>query len=122
MSLVDGRRCAAQSEQRVHRRLGGTDRVFDREHDVVGEFAELADEGEVRRALRDYLGPIALARRRNWLVTNGIMHGMHVEVFNMWSGSASIRKWPMISVMISLPVHADIGFFTKSPGLSTKSP
>ncbi len=59
---------------------------------------------------------------RNWLVMKGIMQGMQMQLLSILTASASIRRWPMISVMISRPVHADIGFFTKSPGLSTKSP
>jgi nucleotide-binding universal stress UspA family protein len=49
----------AHIEQRIHCGLCGTDRVFHREYYVVREFAELSDEGEVLRALRDYTGTIA---------------------------------------------------------------
>ena len=82
----------------------------------------MSDEGEILRVLRHDLGAIALARRRNWLVMKGIMHGMQVQVSRILSAWSSIRRWPMISVMISRPVHADIGFFTKLPGLSTNRP
>ena len=53
---------------------------------------------------------------------NGIMQGMQVEVSRIRNASASIRRGPMISVMISRPVHACMGFLTKSPSLSTNKP
>ena len=49
----------AQSKQRAHCGLCGTDRVFHREYHVVRKFAELPDESEVLRALRYYTGTIA---------------------------------------------------------------
>jgi hypothetical protein len=63
-----------------------------------------------------------LLRGRNWLVMKGIMHGMQVQVSRILAPRSWRRKWPMISVMISRPVHADMGFFTKLPGMSTNSP
>jgi len=47
---------------------------------------------------------------------NGIMHGMHIAFASTLSVSALSRKWPMISVLISRPLHSAIGFFTRFPG------
>ena len=49
----------------------------------------------------------------------GIMRGIHVQVSRIRAAFFSRRKCPRISVMISRPVHADMGFFTKLPGTST---
>ena len=45
-----------------------------------------------------------------------------MQLSNIFPASASNRRWPSISVMISRPVQADIGLFTKSPDLSTNRP
>ena len=50
LALVDGRRFSVQPEQVVDGRLRGADRVFDGEDHVVGQFAELAREGQVCRS------------------------------------------------------------------------
>ena len=62
------------------------------------------------------------SRGRNWLVMNGIMQGMQIALSRMPAASAPMRRWPRISVMISRPVQADIGFLTKLPGSSTARP
>jgi hypothetical protein len=63
-SLVDGRWRAVQFKQRVHRRLRGADRIFDGEHHVFWEFAELPDEGEVLRSFWKHLRTITLGPRQ----------------------------------------------------------
>jgi hypothetical protein len=52
----------------------------------------------------------------------GIMQGMHVNFSSILGAIAATPKWPSTSVMISRPVQDDIGFPTKSPGLSTDRP
>jgi hypothetical protein len=74
--LVNPRWCAVQvqAKQRVHRRLCGADRILDGEYHVLRDFAELSDEGEIFRPVRDDLGAITFGpTRRNWLVMKGIM-------------------------------------------------
>ena len=47
VSLVYRGRGTVEPEQGINRSLGGADRIFNRENDVVGKFAKLPDEGEV---------------------------------------------------------------------------
>src|SRR6185437_15736061 len=47
--MQDRRNLAINPEQLVDRHLGDPNRIFDREHDVLGDFNELADEGEILR-------------------------------------------------------------------------
>jgi hypothetical protein len=50
LPLVEGRYGRLEAEQREDRRLRRSDGIFDREHDIIGDFAILPDESEARRA------------------------------------------------------------------------
>ena len=57
---------AVDVHQLIDRHLRRANRKFDREHDVVGDFDELADERQVLRLGGDGQGPVAyLARGMN---------------------------------------------------------
>ena len=47
IAFIYRQRCAAEREQGVNGGLRGADRIFDGEDDIIREFAELPDEGEV---------------------------------------------------------------------------
>jgi len=61
VSLENWRSFAVYSEQGVHCRLSGAHRIFDREHDVVWEFTELAYEGKIFRTFWCDLWPVAFS-------------------------------------------------------------
>ena len=61
IAFVDRQWRAVEREQGVNSGLRGADRIFHGKDDVIREFAELPDEGEVFRAFGDHLRTIALA-------------------------------------------------------------
>ena len=64
LPMIDRLRLAIEAEQSVDRRLRRADRVFDREHHIFGLLAELTDEREISRSLRDHLESIAAFARQ----------------------------------------------------------
>ena len=96
---------AIETEDRIHRGLGGANRVFDGEDDVVGEFAILPHEREIHPTVWQDFGAITEVAREE-----------QFDDFKIRPESASMRRCPRSSVMISHPLQADIGFLTKFPG------
>jgi hypothetical protein len=64
LSLVDCGRLQLQVKQAIHGELGRADRIFDGEHHVVGQLAELAHEREVVRSSWYDRRPVALIARQ----------------------------------------------------------
>ena len=60
-------------------------------------------------------GRVSVFLTRNSLVINGILHGMTIDESRICFLCLSNPRWPISSSRISLPLHSDIGFFTKSP-------
>jgi hypothetical protein len=73
-------------QQCAHGGLSRADRIFNHEHDIVGQRAKLSDEGQIPAAMGTTCGLSPFSRGRNWLVMKGNMQGM-------WRGPQDFRSF-----------------------------
>src|SRR5450830_2001485 len=119
-----GQPALRDAQEVIDRDLRAAHRVLLREDHVERHLGELADEGQIPRALRHDRGRSPTARRLNRALAYGMCAGTTLTTEAMiscvWSAMLSAAgstaaRWPRVSSSISLPVISMNGFRTKSP-------